>query len=139
MRNVAPSIMLRYGCMVSFFCVLLLLCQLLAPTVARAATNDYVIVLASAPGRDLDWGVQQSRLFKDRTVYIEQTILKKKPWEQLCLGYFGSYKRAAAILDEIQQVYPGAWIKKTSVNDITRIVSASSAAVSKNRIPSLLR
>jgi len=112
--------MWRHNSLVTFFSTFLLLCQLLTPAVTEAAAIDsrYSIVLASAPGKDLDWEPRESHLFDGYTFYVEQTVVKGSPWERLCLGFFSPRKDAASILKEVQQVYPGAWVQKVSTKNI---------------------
>jgi hypothetical protein len=112
--------MLRHNPLVLFFTVLLLLCQLLMPAdaVAAVTASGYSIVLASAPGKNLNWEPKKSHLFDDYTLYVEQTTVKGSPWERLCLGFFSPKNDALVILKDVQQVYPGAWVQKVSTKNI---------------------
>ena len=84
-----------------------------------ASASSYSVVLASAPGKNLKWQAKKSPLFRGRTFYVEQTMIKGSPWERLCLGYFENRKQAASIVKEIQNIYPGAWLQQTSVKNNT--------------------
>jgi tetratricopeptide (TPR) repeat protein len=120
-----PPAKLRYASLASLCYTLLLLCQLLLPTNAAAASaTGYAIVLASAPGKNLEWTTKRSHLFQDRTIYVEQTIIKGSPWERLCLGFFENRKQATSVAKQIQGIYPGAWIQKSSAKSITYTLKA---------------
>ena len=108
----------------SFFSTILLLCQLLTPAATEAADNTsrYLIVIASAPGKNLKWEPNKSHLFDGYNLYVEQTIIKGSPWERLCLGFFSPRKDAESILGAIQQIHPGAWIQKVSTKNILTAV-----------------
>lgn len=128
MFNTLPA-MLRHASLASLCYSLLLLCQLLLPTnVAAASATGYSIVLASAPGKNLKWTTKKSHLFKGRTIYIEQTMIKGSPWERLCLGFFENRKQATSLSKEIQGIYPGAWIQKSSAKNITYTLKAPEPA-----------
>jgi tetratricopeptide (TPR) repeat protein len=134
---------------------ILLLCQLLLPTNAEAASvSSYSVVLASAPGGNLKWEAKKSPLFRGYTIYVEQTTIKNSPWERLCLGYFEDRKRAASIAKEIQGIYPGAWVQQTSANNNTyklrpasspssvkasAVVSPGSSNLSEKQLDSLMQ
>jgi len=120
MMCISPLIMLRHNSFVSFSGALLLLCLLLTSAGVDAAVtaSGYSIVLASAPGKNLKWEPRKSHLFDDYTIYVEQTTVKGSPWERLCLGFFSPRKEATAILKEVQQVYPGAWVQQVSTKNI---------------------
>lgn len=127
--------------------VILLLCTLSIPEDVAAAskTGRYSIVLSSAPGKNLKWDPQKSRLFEGRSVYVEQTTINGSPWERLCLGFFSPRKNASSILKEVQQVYPGAWITEVETKNIlstiysptgpTATAGISSATTSKLEKP----
>lgn len=136
----APPTMLLSRTNISFTCFLLLLCQLLTSTVSEAATaSGYSIVLASAPGKKLKWNLRNSPLFKDQTVYVEQIIIKGAPWERLCMGFFSQRSHASSIINDVQTVYPGAWIQKASEKNIARVISSPSStknAVAANLLTS---
>ena len=121
--------MLRHMSLTYIFCSLLLLSQLLMPTNVEAATasTSYAIVLASVPGKNLKWEPRKSHLFKDRTLYIEQTIIKGSPWERLCLGFFDNRKQAISLRNKIQKIYPGAWVQKASAKNITLTIKQATA------------
>lgn len=129
--------MLHHTSLVSFFCTLLLTCQLLTPTNSRAAetTSGYSIVLSSAPGKNLKWEPKNSHLFKGRTIYIEQTIIKGSPWERLCLGFFDNRNQAISLQKRIQKIYPGAWNQKTSRKNIARIIRTSTIKPAIKTVP----
>ena len=105
-----------------------MLCQLLSPVNAVAASaSSYSVVLASAPGKNLKWVPKKSPLFKGRTIYVEQTIIKGSPWERLCLGYFENRKQAASLIKEIQEIYPGAWVQQTLAKNNTYTLKPASS------------
>jgi len=112
--------MLRHRLLTSPLCtVILLLCTLLiSVSVEASKTGSYSIVLSSAPGKNLNWQPKKSYLFKGRTVYVEKTTINGSPWERLCLGFFSPRKDASAILNNVQQIYPGAWITKVETKNI---------------------
>lgn len=129
--------MLRHSSLTPIYSTVLLLCIVLLsqiPAKSEAATTStrYAIVLASAPGKNLEWTAQQSPLFVGRTIYTEQVIIKSSPWERLCMGFFDNRQQAASLLKNIQQIYPGAWIQQVSATtSTTTVISppvASSAA-----------
>ncbi|HHJ36018.1 MAG TPA: hypothetical protein ENJ87_09660 [Gammaproteobacteria bacterium] len=118
-----PSTMPCHRSTTLVFCaMLLLLCQLL-PT--NAVAKSYAIVLASAPGKNLDWEAKKSRLLKGHTLYVEKTVVKGAPWERLCLGFFSSRKQAVSLQKKLQKIYPGAWIQKASKKNRTRVITAA--------------
>lgn len=118
--------MLRHTFLSLIVCTSLLLCPLLFAADANSTGTTYAIVLASAAGENLKWEPRKSHLFKARTVYVETTTIKRSPWERLCLGYFETHKQATLILDEIQQIYPGAWIQQTTAKNIPAAIKTSS-------------
>lgn len=95
-----------------FLCMFL--CLLLLPATSEAATKStrYAIVVMSSPGTNLKWEAKKHSLFTGKTFFVEQTTVKGKAWERLCLGYFDSHKQAASLQNKIQKIYPGAWIIK---------------------------
>ncbi len=115
----------------------MVLCQLTAPANAKAATKAYVLVLASAPGKNLNWEPEKNHLFNARTIFIEKATVKGAPWERLCLGYFDTRKQAASVLKKIRKTYPGAWVNKTSKNSRTRVLRSPAAATPKVKRASL--
>ena len=122
------SAMFRQAPLASTFYILLMLCQLLSPVNAVAASaSSYSVVLASAPGKNLKWVPKKSPLFKGRTIYVEQTIIKGSPWERLCLGYFENRKQAASLIKEIQEIYPGAWVQQTLAKNNTYTLKPASS------------
>ena len=149
--------MIRHASLASFVYPILLLCQLLfVANVEAASATSYSIVLASAPGKNLKWVPKSSQLFKGRTIYVEQAIIKGSSWERLCLGFFDNRKQAASISKEIQKIYPGAWIQKTSAKNITStlkpskparasvakaspVISTNSSTLSKKQLDSLMQ
>jgi tetratricopeptide (TPR) repeat protein len=142
MMNISPLIMLRHNSLVFFSGTLLLLCLLLTSAGVDAAVtaSGYSIVLASAPGKNLKWEPRESRLFDDYTIYVEQTTIKDSPWERLCLGFFSPRKEATAILKEVQQVYPGAWVQQVSTKNILSTIHSptgpdTTAGVLSSTIP----
>lgn len=119
--------MLRQKQLISIFYTLLLLCQLLLPANVAAASRSYSIVLASAPGENLNWSPKQSSLFKGYTLYVEKTSINGSPWERFCVGYFDSRKQTFSLLNKIQKTYPGAWVQKTPKGNSVRILSQGTA------------
>lgn len=116
--------MLRHIFITSILCTVLSLCAFTAPVNAAAITTGYSIVLASAPGKNLKWLPKKSPLFNNQTLFIEQVNIKNSPWERLCLGYFDNRKQALSILKQVQTIYPGAWIQKSSGNN-TRVINSA--------------
>jgi len=133
MFTTLPAI-LRHAFLATIFCSLMLLCQLLLPVNAMAASaTSYSIVLASAPGKDLKWKPKQSSLLKGHTLYIERTTIKGKPYERFCLGFFDNKKQAASFSKKIQKIYPGAWINKTPTKNIaSTLKSPAPSSVTKS-------
>ena len=117
--------MLRQLSLRSVFCTMMFMCLLLIAGNSAAATSiSYSIVLASAPGKNLKWELQESHLFKGHTVYVEQTIIKGSPWERLCVGFFKKRKQAVSLKNKVQKIYPGAWIQKASTKNIALTISS---------------
>jgi tetratricopeptide (TPR) repeat protein len=102
-----------------FICLLLI-----AGNSAAAASSSYAIVLASAPGKNLKWELQESHLFKGHTVYVERTTIKGSPWERLSVGFFKQRKQADSLRNKIQKTYPGAWVQKASAKNIAVTISS---------------
>jgi len=129
MSSAATSTMQSHNCFAYYICTLLLLCQpmTLAAAAAPRVTSGYAIVLSSAPGRNLRWEIQDNPFYQDHTVYIEQTIIKGSPWERLCIGFFERRSQATALLKDLQQIYPGAWIQQASVNNISSTIVTNMA------------
>lgn len=116
--------MLRYILSTSFYCTVLLLCQLLMPANSYAATGSgYAIVLSSSPGTGLKWVPIKNSLFDGYTFFVEPTTVKGKPWERLCLGYFDTRNQAVSLKEKIQTLYPGAWINRVSGDRVQSTVS----------------
>ncbi len=92
---------------------------LAAANSAAADASSYSIALASAPGKNLKWELREKHLFKDLTVYVEQTIIKGSPWERLNVGFFKQREQAVSLRNKIQKIYPGAWVQKASAKNIT--------------------
>ncbi len=97
-----------------FLCMFL--CLLLMPATSEAAAKNtrYAIVVVSSPGTNLKWEAKKHSIFNGKTFFVEQTTVKGKAWERLCLGYFDSHKQAASMQKKILKIYPGAWIIKVS-------------------------
>jgi hypothetical protein len=87
-------------------------------THAANKSSSYAIVLASAPGTGLDWQPRKSTLLQGHTVYVTRTTVKGKPWERLNLGFFSSRQDAVLVLNDIQALYPGAWLRQANENEI---------------------
>ena len=136
--------MLRQLLLTCLFCAALLVIQLVVPANTHAAGKQapYAIVLASAPGTGLDWQPRKSSLLKGHTVYVTRTKVKGNPWERLNLGFFSSRQEAVLVLNDIQTLYPGAWLKQVNENEIRMAtgnalaVTASGSASQKKNTPS---
>ncbi|MCG6936711.1 MAG: hypothetical protein LJE83_00870 [Gammaproteobacteria bacterium] len=128
--------MLRQNYLISIF-YLLVIFQLLIPAYATAATlaNSYSIVLASAPGKNLNWSPKQSSLLKNYTIYVEKTSVDGAPWERLCVGYFDSRKDTFTLINKIKKTYPGAWVQKTPTKNIVRTLSQGSTKAASRPAP----
>lgn len=114
--------MLRHKKLISVFYILILLYPLLMPASAAAATKSYAIVLASAPGTNLQWSPKGRSLYKDHTVFIEKVTIKGEPWERLCIGFFSSRKQTFSLINKLQKTYPGVWVQKASTKNIARTI-----------------
>mgnify|MGYP001828251409 CR=1 FL=1 len=134
MVYIAPTKLLQRHTLASFFCTLLLLCQLLISADAEAAdtASQYAIVVSSAPGTNLKWVPKKHSLFEEYTFYVEKTTVKGKPWERLCLGFFSPRSDAVAILKQVQQMYPGAWIQKVSTKNILKTIYSPTGPITGN-------
>ena len=126
-----------------YFTVLILcmfICLSLMPTksVAASKSTRYAIVVSSSSGTNLKWNPKKDPLFTDRTFFVEQTTIKGKPWERLCLGYFDSRKQAESIQKKIQKIYPGAWITKVSKKSSksTKSIKSNSSSAAKKHAAS---
>ncbi len=115
-----PPKMLRQPSITCLIFIALIIIQFIALSDVHAASNSspYVIVLASAPGTDLKWQPKKSKLLEGRTVYVTRTTVKGKPWERLNLGFFSSRQKAVLVLNDIQNIYPGAWLRQASTGEI---------------------
>ena len=118
-----------------FLCMFL--CLSLLPTNSEAATKStrYAIVVSSLPGTKLKWETKKHPLFTGRTFYVEQTTVKGKAWERLCLGYFDSHNQAASMQKKILKIYPGAWIIKASEKSIKSTISSTAKKSSASKPP----
>jgi len=123
MLTTTPA-MLRQPSLKSFFSAMLFICLLLVAGNSAAAATSYAVVLASAPGKNLKWELQESNLFKGHTVYVERTTIKGSPWERLCVGFFKQRKQAASLRNKVQKTYPGAWLQKASTKNIAVTISS---------------
>ena len=136
------SCMLRYTAITVLYCLLLIMMQLTNTKLARAASRDnYSIVLASAPGSQLEWSPKQAHELEGYTLFVTATTLKGANWERLNMGFFSSQKQASSKLDQIKYIYPGAWVKKTDPSEQRRILVAGRlskpASASSARKPGL--
>ena len=95
---------------------------------ANKSSGSFVIVLASAPGTNLNWKPKKNPLFKGRTIYVTQTTVKGKPWERLNLGFFSSRQKAVLVMNDVQAQYPGAWLREVTADEVR---SASGKALAK--------
>ena len=112
--------MLRQQILTCLICTVILIIQLVALSDVQAAGKSpaYVIVLASAPGSNLKWQPKTSTLLEGRTVYVTQTTVKGKPYERLNLGFFSSRQAAVLVLNDVEKLYPGAWLREVSAGEI---------------------
>ena len=133
MMYIALTKLLQRHSLASLSCTLLLLCQLLISSNAEAAdtASQYSIVVASAPGKNLKWVPKKHSLFEGYSFYVEKATIKGKPWERLCVGFFSSRSDAVAILNQVQKIYPGAWIQKASTENILRTIHSPSAPTAR--------
>ena len=111
--------MLRQQLLTGLICTALLIFQLVAMSNADAAarSSPFAIVLASAPGTGLNWKPAKSSLLEGRTVYVTRTTVKGKQWERLNLGFFSSRQKAVLVLNDINKIYPGAWLRQVSAEE----------------------
>ncbi len=118
--------MLRQLSLTSVFYTITFICMLLIVGNSSAAgtSASYSVALASAPGKNLKWQLRESHLFKDHTVYVEQTMIKGSPWERLNVGFFKQRKQAVSLRNKIQKIYPGAWVQKASAKNIAYTISS---------------
>jgi len=116
--------MLRQHLLSGLICTALLILQLITLNNGHAAeklSSSYAIVLASAPGAGVKWQPKGNSLLESRTVYATQTSIKGKPWERLNLGFFSSRQEAVRVLNDIQKIYPGAWLKQVSASEMKAV------------------
>ena len=118
-----PPVMLRQYLVTGLISTVLLMLQLIVLSSAHAAgksTTSYAIVLASAPGTNLSWKPKANTLFEGRTLFVTKTTVKGKPWERLNLGFFDSRQQAVLVLNDVQKIYPGAWLRSATANEIKK-------------------
>jgi hypothetical protein len=115
-----PPILLRRKLVTCLKYVVLLVLVLAVTANARAESKSspYAIVLASAPGTGHKWQPRKSSLLEGRTVYVTRTTVKGKQWERLNMGFFNSRQDAVRVLNDIQTLYPGAWLRQASTGEI---------------------
>ena len=125
MFTTTPAMLPQHS-LTSAFYTMLFICLLLIAgnSVAADSSTSYSLVLASAPGKNLKWELQESHLFKGHTVYVERTTIKGSPWERLSVGFFKQRKQADSLINKIQKTYPGAWVQKASTKNIALIISS---------------
>ncbi|UCB53882.1 MAG: hypothetical protein JSW45_07885 [Thiotrichales bacterium] len=87
---------------------------------ASKSSESFVIVLASAPGTNLNWKPKKNPLFKGRTIYVTRATVKGKPWERLNLGFFSSRQKAVLVMNDVQHQYPGAWLREVTADEVQR-------------------
>ena len=135
-----PPEMLRQHLLTGLICTALLIIQLVVLSDAQAAgkSSSYVIVLASAPGTNLKWQPKTSPLLDGRTVYVTQTTVKGKPYERLNMGFFSSRQAAVLVLNDVEKLYPGAWLREVGAGEI-KAASNKALAVPVSKIPSSKR
>jgi len=88
---------------------------------AKKASTSYVIVLASAPGAKQAWKPKANTLFQGRTLFVTKTTVKGKPWERLNLGFFDNRQQAVLVLNDVQKMYPGAWLRAATAHEIKTV------------------
>ena len=116
-----PSASLQQHLVAAVYTTVLLVLLLANAGVSHAAKESseaYVIVLASAPGTNLKWTPKKSSLFDGRTIYVTRTTVKGKPWERLNVGFFSSRHKTVLAMNEIQKLYPGAWLRGVSADEV---------------------
>jgi tetratricopeptide (TPR) repeat protein len=126
-----PSALLQRVFVTAAFTAALLLFLLPGAGVSHAADQpqtSYVIVLASAPGTGLTWKPKKNSLFKGRTLYVTRTTVKGKPWERLNLGFFNSRHKAVLVMNEVEELYPGAWIREVPDDEVRAAAGRALAA-----------
>lgn len=135
-----PPEMLRQHLLTGLICTALLIIQLVVLSDAQAAgkSSSYVIVLASAPGTNLKWQPKTSPLLEGRTVYVTQTTVKGKPYERLNMGFFSSRQAAVLVLNDVEKLYPGAWLREVGAGEI-KAASNTALVVPVSKIPSSKR
>lgn len=132
-----PPEMLRQHLLTGLICTALLIIQLVVLSDAQAAgkSSSYVVVLASAPGTNLKWQPKTSPLLEGRTVYVTRTAVKGKPYERLNLGFFSSRQAAVLVLNDVEKLYPGAWLREVGAGEI-KAASNTALVVPVSKIPS---
>ena len=132
-----PPEMLRQYLLTGLICTALLIIQLVVLSDVQAAgkSSSYVIVLASAPGTNLKWQPKTSPLLEGRTVYVTRTTVKGKPYERLNLGFFSSRQAAVLVLNDVEKLYRGAWLREVGAGEI-KAASNSALVVPVSKIPS---
>jgi tetratricopeptide (TPR) repeat protein len=135
-----PPEMLRQHLLTGLICTALLIIQLVVLSDAQAAgkSSSYVIVLASAPGTNLKWQPKTSPLLEGRTVYVTQTTVKGKPYERLNMGFFSNRQAAVLVLNDVEKLYPGAWLREVGAGEI-KAASNKALVVPVSKIPSSKR
>ena len=108
----------------------------LCDAVAADKSSAYAIVLASSPGSKVKWHLQGNGLFQGRTLYATPITVKGKPWERLNMGFFSNRQKAVLILNDIQKIYPGAWLREVSAREMTAAKSNALAVPAVKKPPS---
>ena len=130
--------MLRQLHITSVLSTILLIFLFMVSGETRAAGKSltpYVIVLASAPGTNLAWKPKTNSVFEGRTLFVTRTTVKGKQWERLNLGFFDSRQQAVLVLNNLQKIYPGAWLRAATADELKKTSGQAVSAVAAT-IPS---
>ena len=72
--------------------------------------GHYIVNLESSDRPVPIWIVPRHEFFERYTLYTRKVRIDGKTWERLRLGFFPDKSTARAIVDELEDLYPGAWI-----------------------------
>jgi tetratricopeptide (TPR) repeat protein len=88
--------------------------------------GHYVINLESSDRPVPIWTIPSHELFERYTLYTRKVRIDDKEWERLRLGFFPDKSTARAVVEELKDIYPGAWIavvpRKEKVLSVRTIV-----------------
>jgi len=95
--------------------------------------NRYVINLESSlkPARPASY--INNPVFKGHAIYIIGAKIKGRFWHRARLGFFGSVSEAKKLMEKIRKVYPGAWISKVSIQEISFVSGKKLAGTTTTR------